>query len=171
MVAGLSGRIPFKMAIGTNSNVVQALNRGAAISEGDILIYLSDDFECPANWDIVIQRAIGDKDDWVLHVHDGIQDRTATISILSRAYYKRHGRIYHPEYHSMFVDNDFTEEAKAEGKLIRRMDLMFKHNHYSRGGVPYDETYARENSPEAWAKGEAIFKRRVAAGFGVQKGT
>jgi len=167
MLAGLAGTLPFKVTIGDNRNVVQALNRGAAVSTGDVLVYLSDDFECPENWDNVIQRAVKKQEDWVLHVHDGIQDKTATISILSREYYKRHGRIYHPDYMSMFVDNDFTEEARAEKKLIRRMDITFKHNHYSKGGVPYDETYAKENSPEAWAVGERVFNQRAADGFGV----
>jgi len=162
------GRVNFKVVVGENTNVVQALNRGAKAATGDILIYVSDDFECLLNWDIVIQQAVKGNDDWVLHVNDGIQQNTATISILSRKYYERFGRIYHPDYISMWVDPDFTCEAKALGKLISRMDITFKHNHHTIGGLPFDATYAKENSGTAWKHGEKVFYERQANNFGVK---
>jgi len=163
------GKVNFRVVVGDNTNVVQALNRGAKVATGDILIYVSDDFECPINWDIVIQQAVKGNDDWVLHVDDGIQKNTATISILSRKYYERFNRIYHPGYISMWVDPDFTEEAKALGKLINRtQDILFKHNHYTVGGIPFDATYAKENSGKAWEHGEKLFYERQANNFGVK---
>ena len=37
-----------------NTCVVEATNIAAKQSTGDILIYLSDDFKCPNNWDLLI---------------------------------------------------------------------------------------------------------------------
>lgn len=157
----------FKVVTSPNRNVVQALNNGAKYSTGDVLIYVSDDFMCPENWDVEIQKAVGKEDDWVLAVYDGIQKRVQTISILSRKYYQRLGYIYYPEYISMFADPDFTETAKAMGKMIDGMHLTFKHNHHTVGGLPYDETYARENSRVAWDHGEKLFNKRREENFGV----
>lgn len=167
MVEHSIGHVDMRVAVNDNKNVVQALNKGAKLATGDILIYVSDDFECPQNWDIVVQEAVKGKDDWVLHVNDGIQQNTATISILSRKYYERFGRIYHPDYISMWVDPDFTCEAEALGKLIKRMDITFKHNHYMVGGMPYDATYAKENDKAAWDHGEKLFYERQARNFDV----
>jgi len=170
LVENTIGHADFRVVVNPNENVVQALNKGAEEATGDILIYVSDDFECPQNWDVVIQEAVQGKDDWVLHVNDGIQQDTATISILSRKYYERFGRIYHSGYISMWVDPDFTCEAEALGKLIKRMDITFKHNHYMFGGLPYDATYAKENSGKAWTHGEKLFYERQARNFDIPTG-
>lgn len=169
-VVALCGNCQLRVVIGPHASVVPALNEGAEVATGDVLIYLSDDFECPQNWDAEIFKACnGRTDPWVLCVYDGIQRKTQTISILSRTYYKLVGHMYYPEYISMFADPDFTEEARARGVMIDAMHLTFKHNHYTTTGTAPDATYQRENRPEAWTKGEEVFKRRQASNFGVPK--
>src|SRR5690242_7899353 len=39
-----------------NSSVVEATNKAAAICKGDILLYLSDDFDCFPDWGKVVER-------------------------------------------------------------------------------------------------------------------
>lgn len=162
-------RIKLKVVIGSNSNVVQALNRGACQATGDVLIYVSDDFLCPSNWDLEIQEAVkGRGNDWLLLVNDGIQKHTATILIESKAYYDRFGYMYYPDYISMWADPDATEVARRSGKLINATEsLLFKHNHYSVGGLPIDPTYLKENSSKAWDHGEKLYKQRERSNFGV----
>lgn len=159
---------PFGLRVvrGKNSNVVQALNRGAECATGDVLIYVSDDFLCPANWDLEIQKN-AEGDDWFMLINDGIQKKFATILIESRKYYKRFGYMYYPEYISMFADPDATETARAYGKLLDRTNLLFKHNHYTVGGMPFDKTYEKENSSTAWKHGEKLFEQRKKENFGV----
>lgn len=151
-----------KVVTNPNKNIVQALNAGAVQSTGDVLIYVSDDFGCPPNWDLEIQLAVKDSkfDDWVLFVYDGNQKEWQTISILSREYYKKDGYIYYPEYISMFADPEFTETARHRKKVIDGTHLTFKHNHYTVGGLPFDATYAKEESKEAWDHGQALFNKR-----------
>lgn len=162
-------RMALKIAVGPNSNVVQALNRGACQATGDILIYVSDDFLCPHNWDLEIQKAVKDRgDDWFLLVNDGIQQKTATLLIESRKYYDRFGYMYYPDYISMWADPDATEVARRSGKLIDVTgSLLFKHNHYSIGGLPVDATYLKENSSKAWTHGENLYLQRAKNNFGV----
>lgn len=168
VIIEMSGQTNLQVLIGENENVVQALNRGAAASSGNVLIYVSDDFECMPNWDLEIQKAVrgkGKEDDWVLFVYDGIQKQWQTISILSRGYYKRTGYIYHPGYISMFADPDYTETARLTGRVIDGTHLTFNHNHCTVGGLPFDGVYARQNSTEAWNHGERLFSERAERNF------
>ena len=163
----LLNEFDLRVVVNTNKTMVEALNRGAELATGDVLIYVSDDFDCPCNWDTEIQKRTAHTDDWVLFVYDGIQRNAQTISILSRKYYERFGYIYYPEYISMWADPDFTEVAKRLGKNINAMNLLFKHNHCSTGASPHDETYARQNSSKAWVHGENLYYKRMAENFGV----
>lgn len=168
LIQRLAGTINLKVVISRNDTMVQALNRGAEVATGDILIFLSDDFECPHNWDLKIQEAVEDHgDDWVLFVRDGIQKRTQTISILSRKYYKRFGYIYYPGYISMWADPDFTQTAIRLKKNVDGTHLLFQHNHVTVGRSPHDETYARQNSNKAWVHGEKLYQQRKENNFGV----
>jgi len=148
--------------------MVHALNNAAKLATGDILIYVSDDFECFANYDIAVQQVVKDKgDDWFLLVYDGIQKKTATILIESKKYYERYEYMYFPEYWSMWADPDATEVARRSGKLIDALHLTFKHNHYSNGGIPFDGTYAKQDGSDAWCHGEKIYHEREGINFGV----
>ena len=169
MAAAMCGKVNFRLVTGENKTMVEALNRGAAMAEGDVIIYISDDFLCPENWDLVVQEAVKSKgDDWFLLVHDGIQDQTATISIVSRKYYNRLGWMYYPEYSSMYADPDATEVARRLGKLVDvTKTVTFKHNHYTVGGMKYDETSERQSGAAAWKRGREIFNRRKEENFGV----
>lgn len=151
---------PIKLVVGENRTMVEALNLGAKEATGDILIYVSDDFECPPFWDLEILEAVEGKKDFVLDVDDGIQDRVFTITIMSRSYYERLGYMYHPGYMSMFADNDLTEQAKADGVVVPARHLLFRHNHPVAGRAQMDATYARQGSSTAWKHGEALFNQR-----------
>lgn len=159
---------PLKVVINQNKNVVQALNKGAEQATGDILVYVSDDFECIQNWDIRIQEAVKSRgDDWFLLVNDGIQKTVATIMFVSKKYYERFGYLYYPRYISMFADPDATEVAKRLGKLVDATYLLFRHNHRSIGGLPGDATSAKHENPAVWARGEKLFNERATRNFDV----
>lgn len=157
---------------GNNDCVVTATNKAAKMSNGDILVMLSDDFDCHKHWDISIVKAYEGKTG-VLKTFDGLQKWIVTLAIMDRAYYEsekffngqRMNYFYYPEYKHMFCDTEMTHKAELEGKLIFRNDLIFKHNHYSRVGGKEDETQKRANA--TWNRGEAIYLRRVKECFGL----
>ena len=162
----LMGQMGMRACIGANRNVVDAMNRAANLATGDILIYVSDDFESFSNWDLALQEAVTG-DDWFLMVDDGIQKNVATLLIVSRKYYRRFGYLYYPEYKSMWGDNDATEVAKCLGKYQEAFHLLFKHNHHSIGGIGADGTTARHENSETWSHGENLFREREARGFDI----
>ena len=91
----------FYSIIAKNKNLVDAANNGAKICTGDLPILISDDFDCPENWDLLLLDAIKDKQDFVLKTFDGIQKWIVTLPIMDRIYYEKQGYIYHPEYQHM----------------------------------------------------------------------
>lgn len=168
VIRELVGKLNLKVVIYPNPNMVHALNNAAKLATGDILIYVSDDFECFPNYDIAIQKAVGKKKDWALFVSDGIRDDDVqTISILSKEYYDRFGYIYYPKYISMWADPDYTEVAKRTGKVIKALNLTFQHRHFMLG-THHDTTYQKQNSSTAWDHGEKLFYKRAAENFGVK---
>lgn len=152
-----------------NTSVVEATNRAAKESTGDILVYLSDDFECFDNWGpAVLKEFEGVTNPLLIKVDDGLQDfivPVLTIPIMNRALYNRLGYFWHPEYKSMFVDEDLYWTSRKLSALKYCPHLKFQHNHVSIGRAKDDDTYRR--SAANWNQGKELFKKRQALKFPV----
>lgn len=157
------------LIIGDNTSVVEATNKAAKESTGDILIYLSDDFKCLDNWgELILKEFEGVTEPMLLKVDDCLQKfniPVLTIPIMNRALYERLGYFWHPEYKSMFCDEDLYWTAHKLGALKFAEHLKFPHEHVSIGKAPDDETYRA--SAKNWDQGKAVFAKRKAAGFPV----
>lgn len=148
---------------------VDAYNRAAYASTGDVLVQVHDDVEPPQDWDRLLVQRIGDvSKPVVLRISDGLPPavnggrKICTILVGTRAFFKRAGHFYWPGYVSVFCDDDVTEKARKEGVLIDAEEIVFKHNY---GGHDKDATTKRSYRPENWALGESMLKMRRAAGF------
>lgn len=120
-----------RVIVNNNRSAIDAINNAAKESIGDVLIVVSDDTGCIANWDGVISKAVAGREDYILKVFDGIQRWIVTMPIMDRAYYNRFGYIYHPDFKHMFCDTFLTHQADALKKVIWRNDITIPHNHYS----------------------------------------
>ena len=160
----------------TNNNdcVVHATNAAAKISTGDLLVYLSDDFDCPPEWDLLIAKEVEKRnfkpryDKFVLKVDDCLQNfnaRVLTIPIMSRALYEHLQYFWYPEYKSMFTDMDLFEVCNRMGVIINATELKFEHKHYSVGKAQNDEIYQRTNS--FWKHGQRLYNLRRRKNFGI----
>ena len=137
----------------TNTSVA-AINKAASKSTGDILIVISDDFDCPKNWDDLIVETVGDKTDWILKTQDGTQPWIITLPIMDRAYYESYGYVYPPGYFHMFCDCELTHQADIT-KCKLTSDLLFKHDHYSVGGITKDQT--SNKADKTWEQGKKMY--------------
>lgn len=148
-------------------NVVAATNKAAKVASGDILIYLSDDFSCPNEWDVLVKNEFNTTTGpMVLKVDDCLQQFNVgvlTIPMVNRQLFDRLGYFWHPEYFSMHVDVDLYETCKRIGALKFAPHLKFPHNHYSNGKAAHDETYKR--SEGNWNQGLEVINRRRRQGF------
>lgn len=156
-----------------NSNVVQATNHAACEATGDIMIYMSDDFFPPDEWDEKVQNSFdriyfteGIDAIACVKVDDGLQPmhvRVMTIPIINRALYLKLGFFWHPGYFSMFCDQWMYEVCDKNGWLFLAIGLVFQHKHPANGLAENDETYRR--SAENWNQGKALFEKHQAEGF------
>lgn len=151
-----------KVLVNSNRSAIDAINNAAKVCTGDILIVVSDDFDCPGNWDRLLKAFLHDKEDFIVKVEDGIQSFIITIPIMDRIYYNRFNYIYYPEYLHMFCDSELSCVAYMLDKCIR-LDLIFKHNHYIVGGTQHDKIY--EKNDDTWKQGETLFHERKLRNF------
>jgi hypothetical protein len=87
-----------------------------------------------------------------------------TMCILGRKYYERFNYIYHPEYRSLFCDNEFTEVANNLGKQKYFDLVLFKHEHFSNTpGLRQDALMMRTQS--FYSIDNLTFQRRKQLNF------
>lgn len=154
-----------RIVVSDNRNLVDATNKGAKLSTGEIMVLVSDDFECHQDWDVSLVNAFKDRKCCVLKTFDGIQKWIVTLPIMDREYYLAQGYFYFPEYTHMFCDTDMTHKADIEKKLLMRNDILFRHAHYSVGGMAKDAVNIKADS--TWAQGERVYLQRVKEKFGI----
>jgi hypothetical protein len=153
------------LIVNDNNSVVEATNHAAKMAKGDILIYLSDDFECPDNWAMLVEKEFEERP-MLLKVDDCLQKfevAVLTIPIMNRKLYDRLGHFWHPDYKSMFCDEDLFWTVRKLGALKMAEHLKFPHIHPANGKAANDETYKR--SALNWDSGQATFKNRRGQGF------
>ena len=153
--------------INNNDCVVQAVNQAAFKAKGDILIYLSDDFDCFEGWAVEIIRIASQyTGEYMIKVSDGLQEfsnQVLTIPIMSRQLYQRLGYFFYPEYKSMWVDVDLYYVCHRMGVIMPHKEILFQHNHYCNGRSKRDDTYNRSDAH--FNSGKIIYQRRMRQGF------
>lgn len=157
----------YKEICNGNTSVVEATNHAAKVATGDILLYLSDDFKCFDNWGLAVLKEFeGESRPLLIKVDDCLQGFNVpvlTIPIMNRQLYERLGYFWHPEYKSMFCDEDLYWTTYKMGAMKLCPHLKFEHHHICNGKAADDETYRA--SAKNWDQGKEVFKRRQAQGF------
>lgn len=145
-----------KLTSDWNKSSVEAINRGAELAQGDIMIVVSDDTSPIDHWDTKIYEVVKDKTDWILKTQDGIQPWIITMPVMDRAYYNRTGYIYHPSYQHLFSDTYMTCVADINGRSITS-NLVFPHRHYSHSGGKEGPDELHKRNDATWQQGEQLF--------------
>ncbi len=146
----------------SNRSCVDAINRAAKKSVGDIIVVVSDDTGPMYNWDTALLKELEGKSDYLLKTDDGIQDYIVTMTVMDRKYYERDNHIYHPDYFHQFADTWLTVLADIRGCLIKS-PLKFPHLHpgHSGGNLKTDALNTRNDL--SWRDGLDTFKKHLRA--------
>lgn len=148
-----------------NISAIQAINNGAKQASGDLFIIVSDDFDCPKNWDTNLLNYLKGKSDFVVKTYDGLQPWIMTLPIMDRAYYERFGYVYYPGYKHMFCDTEMSHVADLLNKTII-VPMTFNHNHYTQpGGLKRDAITTKND--RTWAQGEKLYLERLYRNFDI----
>ena len=150
---------------GMSKSKIHAINRDLDnLPHWDIMICLSDDMRFrTSGFDNIIRQHMPADLDGFLHMYDDYaKDRVCTVSILGRKYYERDGHIYHPDYYSMWCDDEETEKAKLRGRYFV-VPGEIEHLHYTNDAkAKKDALYWRNDT---YNKDKVIFEQRKARGF------
>jgi hypothetical protein len=161
----LFSRIKYIILENNNKTAIEAINIAAKETENNLIIVVSDDFDCFPNWDKWLIEKLEGKKDFIVKTSDGIQDYLITLPIMDREYYNRFGYIYYPEYKHMFCDTEMTDVGHILGRVIDLKDSehQFIHKHYTAGLMQKDEI--NEKNDATWNQGEELYNARKKENF------
>lgn len=151
---------------GVSKNKVDAINRDMdKAGDWDILVNVSDDqVFTEKGFDTVIRESFITLDE-CLHFPDGNTKELITMAIMGRKYYERFNYIYHPEYVSLWCDNEMMEVAKKLSCYRFVNQNIFLHLHPAFGKAPNDLQYM--NTESYYRIDEQTFLKRKANNFGL----
>lgn len=151
------------VCIGTSRNKIDAINRDVPKTGWDILVNLSDDqvFTVKGFDKVIAEHCTNST---FLHLPDGyVNERLATMSIMSKAYYDMFGYIYHPDYASLWCDNEAMEVAQALGCYKYVNEHIFTHEHPAWTGEKPDAQL--EHTQKFYRQDERTYRKRKSLGF------
>jgi len=156
---------------GLHKSKVQAINADMdEVDDFDILVLVSDDMiPQQAGFDLIIAEDMlthFPEMDGALHYNDGCcgQDKCITLSIMGKKMYDHFGYIYHPDYRSLFCDNEFTDVVRDMNKVRYFPSVIIKHDW--KGGRGGDHVYKRNGA--LWKQDQATYNRRKELNFPVR---
>lgn len=149
---------------GHSKNKIDAINRD--IPDGwDILVNMSDDMVfTKEGFDLDIIEAFNGDLDQFIHFPDGFTaERLCSMSIIGRDYYDRFGYVYHPDYVSLWCDNEAQDVAKDLGKYKFVNKNIFIHDHPAWTGAKPDQQLIE--TQKYYRQDQRTYNKRKACGF------
>jgi hypothetical protein len=124
-----------KYVYGDSTSKIHAINRDLeTVDEWDIVLLASDDMTPKVKgYDNIIRNKMKEHypdTDGVLWFNDGHQGNNLnTLCILGKKYYERFNYIYHPEYKSVWSDNEFMLVGNILKKQTYFDEVIIEHEH------------------------------------------
>lgn len=163
---------------GVSESKIAAVNRdmdikGASWNDWDIVCVMSDDIRfCVYGFDDIIRTEMiqhfPEGDGYLHFCEKDSQAALNVMTIIDRKYYDRFGFIYHPEYKSLWCDNEQTEIAKMLGRYRYINYEIFHHFNpaYNYPNMPKDEMFIRQQEI-GWTIDQETYQRRKARNFDI----
>lgn len=153
---------------GESKTKVQAINADIAADGWGVMLVASDDhIPVVQGYDKIILDHMAEHfpdTDGSLWFDDVRQPAINFVPIIGKAYYDRYGYVYHPEYISLWCDNEQTEVGLRDGKLKKCQGEIFRNESPDWGGSHKVDTLYRKNN-SFFKIDEATFWRRKALNF------
>ena len=83
--------------------------------------------------------------------------------IIGRKRYKKFGYLYHPDYVSLWCDNEYTDINKRDGKIKYINEVIIKHENFNNIGKKGDPLHKKNES--FYHKDQHTYQLRKANGF------
>jgi hypothetical protein len=145
MIKFMASKSGINWNIGESKNKIEAINNSIDTFGFDILVVVSDDMTpVVEGFDDIIasnmKEYFPDLDGALAYKDDIRDDQLITLTIMGRKLYDFFGYIYHPDYKSVWCDNEFTDEVNRMGKVKYIPQTIIKHEWMKYG---HDALYER----------------------------
>ena len=155
-----------------DTDKISAINAHVEEQSFDTVICASDDMVPQVfSWDQRIAEAMQEHFhdlDGCVHFNDGnTNGELITFSILGKKLYEYFGYIYHPDYKSLYCDDEFTQVVRAMGKEKYIDNVIITHEHYSVEGTENhgDVDFAARKTLHYSGRDQLVFNKRKELGF------
>ena len=158
-----------KFVFGKSNNKIHAVNRDIELGDWDIILLASDDMipiEKGYDEQIRFNMTINyPNTDGILWFNDGNRKDLNTLCILGKKYYERFGYIYHPDYKSLWADNEFMTVGNLLKKQIFIDRVIIHHQHPDWGYGGRDNIHSLNSNHDM--EDRMVFQRRQKINFGL----
>ena len=155
-----------------NTEKISAINDHIPADGWDVVICASDDMiPKVSRWDNEIARAVSEHFpnlDGCVHFNDGsTKGELITFSILGCKLYEEFGYIYHPDYKSLYCDNEFTDEVRRMGREKYIDKVIISHEHWSIKGTENHNQVdlAVQKTLHYSGRDQQVYEERKALGY------
>ena len=169
-----AGYYELECKYGDSKSKIEAVNKDMEGEEFDILLLFSDDMipQVENYDDIIVQNMESHfpECDGALNFNDGIRadwPRLMTLAILSYPVYKKMGHIYHPEYKSVYADDEQTTVCRLLGKLVNLNYCIIRHEWLPGNHPEADEMHQEQESVEMYQYDKNIFEKHAKNNFNI----
>ncbi len=165
MMQWVNGQKDTVICYGNKVNKIEAVNRDIPTTGWDILVLVSDDMQFTAKgFDQDITDAFDGDLDQLIHFPDGyINEKLVTLPIMGITYYQRTYYVYHPDYKSLWSDNEQMEVAIQLNKYKYINKNIYTHAHPAWTGGEVDELLKETQS--YYREDEITYQRRKLRGY------
>ena len=141
------------------SSSVANWNAAAIASEGDLLLMIADDLLPPPGWDVALDPLADIAEPVAVYVPDQLSnDGLMRHPVINRAFLRKRGYVFDPEFYGVFCDNDFNVYCQVAGiKTLIVHGLKFHHEHPI-GGAAMNPITELQNTEQAYAYGRKIYE-------------
>jgi hypothetical protein len=168
----LSNTNDIKYYYGHSKSKIEACNADLENVKGDVLLLISDDmYPVQEDYDDIIYKsyeATFPDYDGAIKFNDGIRtDPLMTLPCLGWKLFEKFGYVYHPDYTSVFCDNEQTSACMMMGKFAVSNICIAKHFWVPGNHSHADELHQRNDSQEMYEKDGKVFEERRANNFDI----
>lgn len=154
---------------GLSTSKINAVNRNIPNIDWDILLVASDDiyfsiFGFDEMVRIEFNQHFPNGDGYVHFKEKDSGSALCVMTCCDKKYYDRFNYIYHPEYLSLFADNEQFDVAKLLGRYIYISYEIMEHKNPAYGYIEKDEMFEYQQKI-GWTKDQLTYNERKAKNF------
>jgi len=159
---------------GDSSSKIDACNADMDGEKADVYLLTSDDMiPCAEGYDDIIFAAFEHcfpEFDGAVKFNDGLRpanDPLMTLPIIGKRLYEAMGNFYHPEYVSLYADNDTTRICAGLEKFAMSDFCIIRHEWVPGDHPDADELHQEQESPDLYEKDKSIYEDRLKNNFDI----